>query len=90
MSCVVNSDLESQLTAKLAQLASAQETFNSLIDSQIEDYRSDSTEGSERVKRIDVQKFAKVIDLLERQIDSLRRRLSCGGGLTAINVRRGL
>lgn len=90
MSCVTNSDLEAQLTAKRAQLTAAQETMEDILAIQIEEYRMDTTEGSERVKRLNIDKMAKVVDILERQIDSLCRRLGCGGGLTAINVRRGL
>jgi len=71
--------IEALITTKEAQLALANETYNKLLANDIEEYRFDSNEGSQRAKRLDITKMKAQIDSLEAEIERLNRRLKAGG-----------
>jgi len=71
--------IEALIATKVAQLALANETYNKLLANDIEEYRFDSNEGSQRAKRLDITKMKAQIDSLEAEIERLNRRLKAGG-----------
>jgi hypothetical protein len=79
--------IQAQITTKTAQLTAANTTMESLLEKEIDEYRFDSGQASQRVKRRDIEKLAKIIHRLEAQIDLLQRKLD-GYGLASINLRR--
>jgi len=90
MSCLSAEDrarIEAQIATKEAQLALANATYEKLLKQDIEEYRFDSNEGSQRARRFKMSEVKDQIDSLEAAIDRLRRKLRCGG-LTNIVLRR--
>ena len=71
--------IEALITTKVDQLALANATYNKLLANDIEEYRFDSNEGSQRAKRLDITKMKAQIDSLEAEIERLNRRLKAGG-----------
>lgn len=76
-----------QIETKTEQLEEANNTYRKLLKQEVEDYRFDTTEGSQRARRVSIVDMQKVIESLESQIDSLYRKLR-SGGLRMINLRR--
>jgi len=66
-----------RLAKKDAQLTKAYSTLDALLDESIEEYRFDSSEASQRAKRRKLSELEKSIYILERQIDSIVRKLNC-------------
>ncbi len=80
-------DLEARLLAKRAQLTATQAAILELIPQNIEEYKLDSSEMEQRVRRRKVSELQKLQESLESEIDSIYRRLN-GGGLVTMNLRR--
>ena len=80
-------DLEARLLAKRAQLLATQAALAELIPQNIEEYKLDSGEMEQRVRRRKVKELADLQENLESEIDSIYRRLN-GGGLVSLNLRR--
>lgn len=80
-------EISAQITSKREQLENANNTLRKLLDNEIEDYRFDTTEGTQRAKRVKITDLQQVIDALESQISSLHRKLT-SGGLRTVNLRR--
>lgn len=80
-------EIQAAITRKTAQLELANTTYEALLAKQIEEYRFDSNEGSQRARRIKLSEIKAQIDSLEGEIDRLRRRLN-QGGLTNVVLRR--
>ena len=79
--------IEAQIQQKEDQLALANATYSKLLQEDIEEYRFDSNEGSQRARRLDISKIKDQIDSLEAAIERLKRRLRAAG-LTSIVLRR--
>ena len=79
VSTAERAEIQAMITAKLAQLAIANETYTKLLAKDIAEYRFDSNEGSQRARRVELKAFKDQIDSLEAAIDRLRRRLNAGG-----------
>ena len=80
-------DLEARLTAKRAQLVLAQTALSELIPVNIEEYKMDSGEMEQRVRRRKVKELQELQESLESEIDSIYRRLN-GGSIISMNMRR--
>jgi uncharacterized protein Yka (UPF0111/DUF47 family) len=90
MACLTTAErsaIASQIETKTEQLEEANETLRKLLKQQLKEYRFDTTEGSQRVKKVEIVDLQQVIEALESQIDNLYRRLG-SGGLRTINLRR--
>jgi hypothetical protein len=81
-------ELQAQLTAKQTQLTAAYTAFEEMIAGKIQSYRFDSGEGEQQARYVNWKELAEIIEMLEAQIDWIRRRLQTGGGLRAVNLRR--
>ncbi len=79
--------IEALIATKIAQLALANTTYSALLANDIEEYRFDSGEGSQRARRVKLKEFKDQIDSLQSEIDTLNRRLRAGG-LNSIVLRR--
>jgi len=79
--------LEARLAAKQAQLTATQAAILELIPQNIEEYKMDSGEMEQRVRRRKVKELQELQDNLESEIDSIYRRLN-GGSLVSMNMRR--
>lgn len=79
--------IEALIQQKEDQLALANATYSKLLQEDIEEYRFDSNEGSQRARRMDISKIKDQIDSLEAAIERLKRRLRAAG-LTSIVLRR--
>lgn len=79
--------IEGLIQQKEDQLALANATYSKLLQEDIEEYRFDSNEGSQRARRMDISKIKDQIDSLEAAIERLKRRLRAAG-LTSIVLRR--
>jgi len=79
--------IQALIDTKEAQLVLANETYTKLLQKDIEEYRFDSNEGSQRARRMDINKFKAQIDSLEAEIERLYRRLKAGG-LVNVTLRR--
>ena len=75
------------ITEKETQLAIARETYKKLLANEIEEYRFDSNEGSQRTRRFKPTELKDQIDSLEAEIERLNRRLK-SGGLVSVVLRR--
>ena len=80
-------DLQAQLESKKAQLAAANTTYLSLLNKDHKEYRFDSGEGTQQVKRLSLTEVKEQIDSLEADIRRLEGRLR-RRGLTSVVVRR--
>ena len=80
-------DLEARLTAKRAQLVLTQTALSELIPVNIEEYKMDSGEMEQRVRRRKVKELQELQESLESEIDSIYRRLN-GGAIVSMNMRR--
>jgi len=87
LSTAERSAITAQITTKLEQLDNANDTMRRLLKQEVEDYRFDTSEGSQRAKRVKVTELQQVIEALESQIDNLYRKLH-SGGLRTLNLRR--
>lgn len=79
--------IEALIATKITQLALANTTYSKLLAKDIEEYRFDSNEGSQRARRVKLKEFKDQIDSLQSEIDTLNRRLRAGG-LNSIVLRR--
>jgi hypothetical protein len=79
--------LQARLVKKQAQLDAANDAYDALIANNVEDYKFDSNEGSQRAKRRRLEELTKLISTLESEIEALQNRL-CGIGVITMNVRR--
>lgn len=70
-----------------SQLTSAYTTLDNLLQNDVEEYRFDSTEGSQRVRNRSISQLERVIEKLERLIEYWYRRLN-NQGLVSIALRR--
>lgn len=71
--------IQALITTKQDQLAIANATYTKLLGKDIEEYRFDSNEGSQRARRVKLNEFKDQIDSLEAEIERLARRLKAGG-----------
>lgn len=76
-----------QIAVKEEQLDAANETLTSLLSQEYEEYRFNSNEGMQQVKRKKTEGLIKLISLLEAQINLLYRRIN-GTAVHNLNVRR--
>ena len=79
--------LQARLAKKREQLESANTAYDELIAINVEDYKFDSNEGSQRANRRKLEDLTKLISTLEAAIEALENRL-CGLGIVVLNVRR--
>lgn len=79
--------IEALIVTKQDQLALANATYSKLLAKDIEEYRFDSNEGSQRARRVKLSEFKTQIDSLEAEIERLGRRLR-QGGLVSVTLRR--
>ena len=79
--------IQALIDTKTAQLAIANETYEKLLANEIEEYRFDSNEGSQRARRVKINDLKSQIDSLEAEIERLNRRLKAGG-LVSVVLRR--
>jgi uncharacterized small protein (DUF1192 family) len=79
--------IEALIATKQTQLALANATYEKLLAKDISEYRFDSNEGSQRAKRVDLDKMKAQIDSLEAEIERLSRRLN-QSGLVNFTLRR--
>lgn len=90
MSCLSSAEIaaiRAQIVIKQAQLDAANATYLSLLGQEVEEYRFDSNEGSQRTMRRKLEAFEKQISWLQSQIDNLNRKLN-STGLVSVNLRR--
>lgn len=87
LSTAQKASILAQIETKQTQLDNANETLRKRLDQQVDDYRFDTSEGSQSTKRVKIKELQDVIEALESQIDSLYRKLS-SGGLRYLNMRR--
>jgi len=76
-----------QLKTKQTQLDNANETLRKRLNQQLDDYRVDTSEGSQSTKRVKIKELQDVIEALESQIDAIYRKLN-SGGVRMLNMRR--
>lgn len=79
--------LEARLAKKKLQLEAANTAYDELIAINVEDYKFDSNEGSQRARRRRIEELTNLIETLEQQIEALENRL-CGLGIVNLNLRR--
>lgn len=79
--------IKAQIVTKEAQLIKANETYESLLSNEVDDFKFDSGEGSQRSHRRNLNELKKQIDSLESQIENLYRRIQTSG-LVNIVLRR--
>ncbi len=80
--------IQGRIAKKEAQLALLYIELDAAIENVgIESYSLDTGNGKQATKRRDPQKIQELIDTLERQIDSLYRKLK-GTGLVNMNMTR--
>ena len=79
--------LVDRLARREASLALAEATYNDLLNTGVESYRFNSTEGEQQAKRRKLNEIKRQIDELTSEIDSLQRKLN-GGGLVNLGLRR--
>jgi polyhydroxyalkanoate synthesis regulator phasin len=79
--------IQALIDTKTAQLAIANETYTKILANEIEEYRFDSNEGSQRARRYKMSELKTQIDSLEAEIERLQRRLK-SGGLVSVTLRR--
>jgi len=79
--------IQALIDTKTAQLAIANATYEKLLAQDIEEYRFDSNEGSQRARRVKINDLKTQIDSLEAEIERLNRRLK-SGGLVNVVLRR--
>lgn len=78
--------INERITKKQTQLAAADLALDAAI-TEIESYKFDSGEGNHSTKYRKIEELQKLINQLEKQIESLQRRLA-GTGIVNINLRR--
>lgn len=78
--------IEARIAAKEAALALADTAYDAALV-EIKEYRLDTGEGSQRAENRDLKEFSKAINILEREIEHLYRKLQ-GRGITTVNLRR--
>ncbi len=78
--------IEARITAKEAALALADTAYQAALV-EVEEYRFDSGEGSQKVRNRQLAEFQKNINILEREIEHLYRKLQ-GFGITTVSLRR--
>jgi uncharacterized small protein (DUF1192 family) len=76
-----------EIATKESQLDLANATYSKLLQKDIEEYRFDSNEGSQRARRIKLSELRAAIASLESEIERLYRRLK-QGGLVSVTLRR--
>ena len=79
--------LEARLAKKIEQLEAANTAYDELIAINVEDYKLDTNEGSQRARRRKIEDLTNLIETLEKQIEALGNRL-CGLGIVNLNLRR--
>lgn len=90
MSCINSARrqfLLDKLAIKQAQLTKAYSAFDALLNDNIEEYRFDSNEGSQRARRRKIIDLKSIIDSLEAEIEQILRKLECGG-IVNLTLRR--
>jgi Skp family chaperone for outer membrane proteins len=94
MSCVDSAsrtEIEAKIVTLQTQLTAVNAQMDLLLEAKtkgVESYRFDSNEGSQQAKRRKLEELTELISWIEARIDWYRRKLQCGGGLVAVNVRR--
>ncbi|MCK5504572.1 MAG: hypothetical protein KAJ10_05390 [Thermodesulfovibrionia bacterium] len=78
--------VEARISAKEAQLAKLDTAYEA-ASTEIEEYRFDSGDGSQRSKYRSLEKIGKEIERLEREIERLYQTLN-GTGIVNLNLRR--
>lgn len=87
LSPAIRAEIEAEITRKKAQLELANTTYERLLTKDIEEYRFDSNEGSQRARRVKLSEMRAQIEALEAEIARLQRKLY-QGGLTSVVLRR--
>lgn len=87
LSAATRTRLLTELATVETQIENANTALTSLMSQEIESYRLDTGEGSQQARRVDVEKFERMISRLETKAEALRQRLS-GRGIVNMNVRR--
>jgi dynactin complex subunit len=83
-----NTILKERLVIKEAQLAKLYIQLDQAIDNiDIESYSLDTGNGKQATKRRRPAEIQELIDILEREIDALRRKLR-GTGIVSLNTSR--
>ena len=75
------------IVEKEDQLAVANATYLKALQSDAEQYKLDTGEGSQMTKKRKLSEIKEAIDSLQQEIENLYRRLRCGG-LVKMNLRR--
>lgn len=80
--------LQARLDRKLATLETLYDTYDELASRYNEEYRIDTEDGTMQKARIqNLNKIQNNIDLIERQIDSIQRKMN-GTGVVNMTLRR--
>lgn len=88
LSAILRNRIKAKITAKEAQLTSAQAAYTAaLASADVESYQFDSREGKQSTTLRSPSVIAKEIERLESDLDRLYRQLE-GGGLVSMNLRR--
>lgn len=81
------SELQARRAKRVASLAIAEATYDDLLAKQAKEYTFNGGEGSQSVKRQDLDIIKKQIDQLQSEIDDIDRRLQ-GAGVVGLSVQR--
>jgi DNA repair exonuclease SbcCD ATPase subunit len=76
-----------RLETKESQLAALYQSFDELVQNNVEEYRFNSGEGNQWARRRTLRSLQDAIEKLESEIENLRRRLQ-SGGIVNITLRR--
>lgn len=76
--------IQALIDTKTDQLAIANATYTAILANEIEEYRFDSNEGSQRARRYKMTELKTQIDSLEAEIERLNRRLRSGGVVNVV------
>ena len=71
-------DLKTKLAKKEAQLLALETAFTA-GSIEVESFAFDSGEGSQKTKFRSLKEMGEMIDILEKQISSIKRKISCNG-----------
>ena len=90
MSCLTSSRrtvLLARLAKRQTSLAIVEATYDELLESGVESYRFDSTEGEQQTKRRKLSDVKEQLDSLTAEIDAITRQLN-NKGVVNMNLRR--